>query len=181
MAQYWEDECWYMAQIKQVEKDESYTVVFQEYGNEEVVTVEQVKPLHFAYKKTMLDVAVRIADIFCTEEDVKNTNYLESLTMTVRGRYFGDTVGDKTIAEYGLTSKQKKKKKKQQEKAERLAQFDPEVYYRKSRQKPRKEWLQWEKNTAIDIHIPDYSMYTLDDKEWLQWEKNTAIDIHIPD
>merc|ERR1712093_172115 len=48
-----------------------------------------------------------------------------------------------------------------------MAQFDPEVYYDSLRKRePNKEWLESTKGLE-DVHIKDYTLYTLDNKKIL--------------
>lgn len=161
MAKYWEDAKWYLATIDKAHQSKEWDVSFKDYGNEETVDIDNIKPLVFAYKKTLLDVPVRIADALDDEHHQKTNKFLQSLqTESIICK--GDTQQYDPMAI--LNTKERKAARKAAKNAERLRLFDPDVYYTAMKAKPRMEWLDFTQNSAIDINIPHFNLYTLDDK-----------------
>jgi len=172
MAKYWEDEKWYLATIDKSHQTKEWDVSFKDYGNLETVDIANIKPLHFAYKKTLLDVPVRIADSLDDEHHQKTNKFLQSLqTETIKCK--GDTTNYDPMAI--LNTKERKAARKAAKQAERLRLFDPDVYYEKNRAKPRMEWLDFTQNSCIDINIPHFNLYTLDDKHDLLEDTNLKL------
>lgn len=74
-----------------------------------------------------------------------------------------------------MTRKQKKECRKEQAQKEYMRQFDPEVYYESLRKRePNKEWLESTKGLQ-DVHIKDYTLYTLDNKKILAEGMNITL------
>ena len=82
--------------------------------------------------------SIKLAETNKISDDV--TSKINSL-MYKTSRFLTDTSReDKTLDEYGLTSRQKKKVKEEEKEQEKVKRFDPLRYLKSMRQKARPEW-----------------------------------------
>ena len=167
-----------MDQFTETEAQVTYT----DYGNQEWVDLLNIQVLATMLADTKLKVnkggdekkddfddeeamakrGIRIGD---TKIEDETSNFINS-QLYKSSRFLTDTVrGQKSLAEFGLTSKQKKKRNKILKEKEKVLRFDPLRYLKSIRQKARPEWFDVKKRHGNqDVIIENYTMYTLDEK-----------------
>merc|ERR1719242_609504 len=178
IAQFSEDKQWYNGTVSEFNENEAF-VTYTDYGNSEWVDLLNIQLLEQMLAETKLKVedekkideddeeaaakrGIRIGDTAIEDEDSKFIN--SQLYKT--SRFLTDTVkGQKSLAEFGLTSKQKKKRNKILKEKEKYLRFDPMRYMKSIRQKARPEWFNVKKRQGNqDVIIENYTMFTLDEK-----------------
>eukprot|EP01084_Bolivina_argentea_P059835 109307_1 len=181
MSQYSEDKQWYLARINKFTDTEVH-VTYIDYGNEEWVDPLCINIIDNLVSSSKLKSDAPINDPSIIDDQTTETkrgirigdkpvgdnvsNFINS-QLYKTSRFLTDTVrGQKTLSEFGLTSKQKKVKKAEAKEAEKVLRFDPVRYLKSIRQKARPEWfdVSRKKKGSSDVVIENYTMYSLDEK-----------------
>lgn len=161
MAKYYEDEEMYEAVLDEIDENGDFYVTFTEYGNQELVTLDDIHTLQKVVKdESLMEKSVKISgDDFDTEgQDLINS------VMFKKNRCRTDFIGsdlDKDGIDILKTRKQKKEIKKKRAK---LARYDPSNYAKILKQTIQEEWFDVSfKNRSRTVNIENYDLYTLDD------------------
>jgi len=164
MAKYYDDGEFYEATIDELE-DENFWVTYIEYGNSELVTIEDIHILKKEKSKTVMKEKKNLAS--ATVDDAKILTDKMNKVFYKRNRCATDFMGKdlKKGQEHLLGKKARKALKKEREK---MARYDPKNYKKVLKQTMQEEWFDISyKNRSRTINIEKYDLYTLDDSSCL--------------
>jgi len=161
MAKYYEDEEMYEAVIDEIDENGDFYVTFTEYGNQELVTLDDIHTLQKIVKdESLMNAPVKVS---AEDFDEEGQNLINSV-MFKKNRCRTDFIGsdlDKDGIDILKTRKQKKEIKKKRAK---LARYDPSNYAKILKQTIQEEWFDVSfKNRSRTVQIENYDLYTLDD------------------
>eukprot|EP00494_Astrolonche_serrata_P023811 UN24069 len=162
MAEYYEDQKYYEATVDALageEEEGDYWITFNEYGNEELVTLEQIDILDAPEAtQEQLENPVLLSSVANMVDAISSKLYK---IMFERVQNLNFTGRELTVMDIdNLMTKQQKKVRK--EKKIRKAKFDPAKYQQFLKQSIQPEWFKL--NTgSCDVKISNWNMYTMDD------------------
>uniref|UniRef100_A0A6A7G6T7 ABC transporter F family member 3 n=1 Tax=Hirondellea gigas TaxID=1518452 RepID=A0A6A7G6T7_9CRUS len=167
-ARFSEDNVWYEAEIQEVLEDGRYAVYYIEYGNEEVVSISEIRlSLNSDEDETrMLANPVQIsADLEKREKALSSVNSkIDQMVFSKERRPLNASV---RAQDFGLTSRQKRRRNEKRKVDCYRDKFDPEKWEEQLKGRVLDEWLEPVGTKMQDVNFSSYSMSTVDGSEEL--------------